>query len=415
MHFAVSISQNQRTMADFKSRLERFFERVENGADKISLRRRLRKNFNNKLKIVSFFGYGTNEKISIKGRVVEDEGEILSLETDSVWRNIKNMYRRFETDEIPFARVKAIFQNREVETQADDEGYFTAEFRNVENSGVNLWHEVAFELLEPIFPDAHKTTSNGQIMIAPASAKFGIISDIDDTIITTNAINRLKMLVTTIAANEHTRVPFEGVAAFYKALQKGVSGNDSNPIFYVSSSPWNLYGFLIEFMRKNEIPLGPVFLKDFGSHTIFRGGDHQTHKLENIRHILETYRNLPFVLIGDSGEQDPEIYRKIIEEYPRRIVAAYIRDVDPNPLRIESVNRLITEISGIGSQMVFAADSEFAASHAAGINLISPNELPNIRLKRKIDEAAPTAEEVVENLNDLENLNDKDSPVITSE
>lgn len=394
-------------MADFKSKLERFFERVESRADKISLKRRLKKNFNNVPKIVPFFGYGTSEKISIKGRVVEDEGEILSNAADSVWRNIKNMYRRFETDEIPFARVKAIFQNRETETQADDEGYFTAEFSNLENLPELLWQEIKFELVEPVLPDEQKTVATGQILTAPPSAKFGVISDIDDTIITTNAINRLKMLVTTIAANEHTRIPFEGVAAFYKALQKGVSGNEANPIFYVSSSPWNLYSFLIEFMRKNDIPLGPVFLKDFGSHTIFHGGDHQTHKLENIRHILETFKDLPFVLIGDSGEQDPEIYRKIIEEFPNRIRAAYIRDVNPNPLRIESVNKIIIEISDIGSQMIVAVDSEFAARHAAEINLISHDELPNVRLKRKIDEAAPTAEEIISknpNIKDLSEI-----------
>lgn len=382
-------------MADFKSKLERFFERVEGAADRFSLKRRQKRNFNNALKIVPFFGYGTREKIRIKGRVVEDEGEIVSSETDSVWRNIKNMYRRFETDEIPFARVKAIFQNREIETQADDEGYFTAEFLNVENLPENLWQEIGFELLEPISLTNPKTVAIGQIVTAPVSARFGVISDIDDTIITTNVINRLKMLITTIAANEHTRVPFEGVSAFYKALQKGVSGNEANPIFYVSSSPWNLYGFLIEFMRKNEIPFGPIFLKDFGSHTIFHGGDHQTHKLENIRHILETFENLPFVLIGDSGEQDPEIYRRIIEEFPNRIRAVYIRDVNPNPLRIEAIGKLVTEISEIGSELVFAADSEFAARHAAEINLISPDELPNIRIKRKIDEAAPTAEKIV--------------------
>ena len=125
--------------------------------------------------------------------------------------------------------------------------------------------------------------------------------------------------------------------------------------------------------------------------TIFHGGDHQTHKLENIRHILETFRNLPFVLIGDSGEQDPEIYRTIIEEFPNRIRAVYIRDVNPNPARIESIGKLVTEISEIGSELVFAADSEFAAGHAAEINLISSDELPNIRIKRKSDEAAPNA------------------------
>ena len=105
-------------MPDFKSKLEKFFERVEGAADEFSLKRRQKRNFENPLKIVPFFGYGTSEKIRIKGRVIEDEGAIVSRAEDSVWRNIANMYRRFETDEIPFARVKAIFQNSEIETRS---------------------------------------------------------------------------------------------------------------------------------------------------------------------------------------------------------------------------------------------------------------------------------------------------------
>lgn len=382
-------------MADFKSKLESFFNRIENKADAFSLKRRQKRNFKNPLKIVPFFGYGTSEKIRIKGRVVEDEGEIISSETDSVWRNIRNTYRRFETDEIPFARVRAIFQNRELETIADDEGYFTAEFLNLDSLPEKLWQEIGFELLEPVSIDEQKPSAAGQILTPLSSSKFGVISDIDDTIITTNVINRLKMLITTIAANEHTRVPFEGVSAFYNAFQKGVTGNESNPIFYVSSSPWNLYGFLFEFMRKHEIPFGPIFLKDFGSHTIFHGGDHQTHKLENIRHILETFNHLPFVLIGDSGEQDPEIYRIVVEEFPNRIRAVYIRDVNPHPLRVESIGKLINEISETGSELFFAKDSESAAHHAAGIGLISAGELANISAKKKADENAPTADDIV--------------------
>ena len=384
-------------MPDFKSKLEHFFERVEGAADEFSLKRRQKRNFDNPLKIIPFFGYGTSEKIRIKGRVIEDEGAIVSRAEDSVWRNIANMYRRFETDEIPFARVKAVFQNSEIESVADDEGYFTAEFSNIEFATEKHWQEVGFELLEPVSIENEKPNATGSFLTSPSGAKFGVISDIDDTVMATNVMNRLKMLVTTLAANEHTRIPFEGVAAFYRALQRGVSGAESNPIFYVSSSPWNLYGFLIEFMRKHEIPFGPLFLKDFGSHTIFKGGDHQGHKLENITHILETFAHLPFVLIGDSGEQDPEIYRQIIEKFPNRIRAVYIRDVNPNPERRESVNKLIMEINEIGSQLVFANDSEFAARHAAEKGLIAPQELENIRIEKKIDENAPTAAEIIKN------------------
>ncbi len=383
-------------MPDFKSKLEHFFERIEGAADEISLKRRQKRNFDNPLKIAPFFGYGTSEKIRIKGRVLEDEGAIVSRAEDSVWRNIANMYRRFETDEIPFARVKAVFQNSEIETVADDEGYFTAEFYNVEIASEKLWQEVGFELVEPVSIGNEKPFATGSFLTSLSSSKFGVISDIDDTVMATNVLNRLKMLITTIAANEHTRVPFEGVSAFYRALQKGTSGAENNPVFYVSSSPWNLYGFLIEFMRKHEIPFGPLFLKDFGSHTIFNGGDHLEHKLENITHILETFVHLPFVLIGDSGEKDPEIYRKIIEKFPNRIRAVYIRDVNPKPERRESVNKLITEIGEIGSELVFAPDSEFAAHHAAENGLIAPEELENIRIKKKIDENAPTAAEIIQ-------------------
>lgn len=382
-------------MSDFKSKLENFFERIEGAFDERSLRRRQKRNFDNPLKIVPFFGYGTNKKIRIKGRVLEDEGAIVSHEDDSVWRNIFNMYRRFETDEIPFAKVKAIFQNSEIETTADDEGYFTAEFSNVEMLSEKLWQEVGFELLEPISIDNQQPQTTGSFLTSVSSAKFGIISDIDDTVISTNVLNRLKMLITTIASNEHTRVPFEGVSAFYKALQKGSSGNENNPIFYVSSSPWNLYGFLIEIMRKHEIPFGPLFLKDFGSHTIFSGGDHLGHKLENITQILETFSHLPFILIGDSGEKDPEIYRQIIEQFPNRIRAVYIRDVNPNPVRRESITKLITEINEKGRELVLAPDSEFAARHAAENKLISTDALASVIKKKVSDENAPTISETI--------------------
>jgi phosphatidate phosphatase APP1 len=382
-------------MPDWKAKLENIFERIEDVSDDFRLKRKRKRNFENPLMIMPFFGYGTSEKIRIKGRVVEDEGAIASTETDSVWRNIANMYRRFETDEIPHAKVRAIFQNNEIETIADREGYFTAEFNSVGNLPEKVWQEVGFELLEPVSLNRETAKAVGQILTPALSAKFGVISDIDDTVMATNVMNRLKMLITTIAANEHTRIPFEGVAAFYRALQKGAGGAENNPIFYVSSSPWNLYGFLLEFFKKHEIPFGPLFLKDFGSHTIFSGGEHQTHKLENIAHILETFAHLPFVLIGDSGEQDPEIYRQIVEKYPNRIRAVYIRDVNPNPERVAAIDKLILEITEIGSQLVFAPDSEFAARHAVAEGLITADELENIRVEKKIDEAAPTVSEIL--------------------
>lgn len=115
----------------------------------------------------------------------------------------------------------------------------------------------------------------------------------------------------------------------------------------------------------------------------------------NIKRILEAFPHLPFILIGDSGEQDPEIYRRVIEEFPRRIKVVYIRSVDNKPDRLAAVDKLIGEIKQSGSQLVLAPDSEFAAVHAAAENLIANDELAKIRIVRKADEAAPASEQAI--------------------
>ena len=376
-------------MQNWKDRLENLVERLDEMSDEFRERRRRARSFDNPLRILPFFGYGTEEKIYLKGRVVEDDGDILSNDNDSVWRNLANMFRRFETDEVPYARVKAFFQDAETEAIADREGYFDIELAPNRDLPREIWHEVGLELLEPVSLEGQKAQAAGQILTPSPNSKFGVISDIDDTVMTTNVTNRVKMLVTTLASNEHTRIPFEGIAAFYRALHRGANGNEMNPIFYVSSSPWNLYPLLVGFFKKHEIPLGPIFLKDFGTHTVFKASDHQSHKLENIRRILETFPRLPFILIGDSGEQDPEIYRRVVEDFPNRIRAIYIRSVNSAPSRLAAIDKLIGEVKQTGSQLVLAPDSEFAAVHAAAENLIAADELAKIRSEKQTDKAAP--------------------------
>ena len=181
------------------------------------------------------------------------------------------------------------------------------------------------------------------VLVPSAAAKFGIISDIDDTVISSNVGNKLKMILTVILSNEHTRKPFEGVAGFYRALQLGVNEGEDNPIFYVSNSAWNLYTALLEFLRLQKIPLGPLLLRDFGDHMLFSQVP-ESHKRSNIKNILDAFPHLPFVLIGDSGERDREIYREIVQEYPTRIRVVYIRSINNHPNRLAAIDKLIEEI-----------------------------------------------------------------------
>jgi len=175
--------------------------------------------------------------------------------------------------------------------------------------------------------------------------------------------------------NAHTRLPFEGVAAFYRTLQTGLDDGPLNPIFYVSSSPWNIYDMLQDFLNVHGVPPGPLFLKDW-SPTVL--GKHRDYKLGVIRRLLDTYEELPFVLIGDSGEEDPEIYLLTVREHPGRIRAVYIRDVTPGERDVE-VRAIAAEVRRLGTEMVAVPDTIAAAEHAASIGLIAPEAIAAVR------------------------------------
>lgn len=384
-------------MSEWKPVIADLFERMDGFGDQIKMRWREFKGYDEKLRIHAYLGFGTSEKFYLRGRVVEEKSEIISVETDNRRRNLQNFFRRFATDEVPFARVRATFSGVEQETVADGEGYFYLEMQRREKilNGDAL-SDVALELIEPRPKSGAPVRVVGKVLTAPPTAKFGVISDLDDTVIATDVTNKIKMMFNTALRNEYTRAPFKGVAAFYKALQKGVGGDENNPIFYVSSSPWNLYPLLTEFLRINLIPQGALFLKDFGNQTLFDSGNHAAHKIENIELILNTYPDLSFVLIGDSGEKDPEIYAEIVSKYPTRIRVIYIRNVNLNPSRVVAIDRLIAEVKKNGCQLVLSPDTEFAAVHAADEKLIAAAELTNVREEKRADESARTAQEIVD-------------------
>ncbi len=325
--------------------------------------------------ILGYRGYGTPRELFLKGRVLEVSAITRSGQNDTAWNNLRNMARRFASDEVAGARVQGSFGRIKVEAVADEEGFFDARFELPEAlAGPTKWHPVELELLHPGSPDGRVVRSTGQVLV-PNEARFGVISDIDDTVVRSSATNVLKMTWIVLLNNAHTRLPFEGVATFYEALQRGADGRAYNPIFYVSSSPWNIYDVLEDFLNVHGVPAGPLFLKDW-SLTVL--GKHRAHKLGIIRMLLRTYPELPFVLIGDSGEEDPEIYRQAVLAHPRRIRAIYIRDVTTAE-RDAKVRAITKEVRSLGVEMILVPDTAVAAEHAAAKGLIAPDAVPGIR------------------------------------
>ena len=325
-----------------------------------------------KVIIHPYLGFGTSQKLTLSGRVLEDEGFRPPSSAEARWRNLVAFLKRLESDEVPGARVRASFQGRSLETATDREGYFSFELE-VEALPPG-WHEVELAL-----PD-HDVTETGKVLVPAPDAEFGVISDLDDTVIESDVTRKVRMLVKLALSNAHTRKPFEGVAAFYRALHR-----ERNPFFYVSKSPHNLYTPLVELLQHQQLPAGPLLLRDFGLRMS------KDHKAQAIEKILGTYPALRFILVGDSGEQDPEIYADILHRFPKRILVIYIRSVDRSPQRLKAIEELAKQVAQTKCQLVLAQDSEFAAAHAAAEGLIPAGELTKVHVDKVADAKAPSA------------------------
>ena len=345
--------------------------------------------------IQAYRGHGTAEMLYLSGRVFEGSPIPKAREDDALLRNLWHTVRRLGSDEIPAAKVRASVNGASQTVLADDTGFFEISLPSTTDAvTTEVWRQVELELVDPV-ADGGTVGTNGFSIVPPAEARFGIISDIDDTVVQTDVANLLRMLRLVLLTNARTRLPFAGVAAFYRALHVGAGGPFTNPLFYVSSSPWNFYDLLTEVFEVHKIPVGPLFLKDYGlAPDLLLSRGHMEHKLTAIDHIMNTHSQLSFVLVGDSGQKDPEVYRETVRRHPGRVKAIYIRDVSLD-IRDHEIQAIASELAKEGVEMMLVPDTVAAATHAAARGLIDPACLPEIRGERAEDLSAPTPFETV--------------------
>lgn len=287
------------------------------------------------IQIIAFCSYGTANHLYVKGRAIQDEG--IDLSKTDFFNLIWNSWKRFETDKVKNAQlILTLPDGRKLETRTDGQGYFLIDI-TIENllslTNAEGWLQYSISFVTEIKGRKIQQDNNykGEILIPSEEAKFGVVSDIDDTVLHTGLTSFFKWAVikNTFFKRAEKRIPLEGAAAFYHQLHDGKSGHDSNPVFYVSHGPWNLYRYLEVFLRKNNFPTGPILLRDFVNPFGKRPSKgEKPQKQKEILNIMEAYPQLPFILIGDSGEHDPDIYIEIAEAHPERILAIYLRNVN---------------------------------------------------------------------------------------
>lgn len=318
-------------------------------------RRRLLRRRTRLITIDVYDGYGTSESLKVKGRLFSKRRIDEVDENDSRLRNLVNTSKRFITNEAERVWVQVHLRELMQEVQTDHEGLFTAVFEQLGDIPYGV-HPVTVNLSPRNRKRMQAETGVGNFMLhALDSDRVGIISDVDDTILRTEATSKVRLLKNVFLSNYKTQSAVEGMSDIYRAIHRGPEGDGYDATHYVSSSPDNLYSRINSFLDYRDFPSGSIDLKNIGlrkgSDSLF---DHEKYKLGRIQRILETYPKRRYVLFGDSGEHDPEIYRKLSKDYPTQVMAIYIHNVtgaDPYSSRFEGM-LLFTSIEKVRRDLI---------------------------------------------------------------
>ena len=286
--------------------------------------------------ITPYRSYGTPHHLYLLGRALDDV-PLKIVEDQGFLTTVKNTFRQFNTYEIKNAEVDLHIPDIiSLTEKSDSEGYFLFDKTTSEDISVKAdeegWVKVHLYFREgdgvPVYEeDQH---FQGELLIPEKRAEYGVISDIDDTILHTGVTSflKLRLLRNSLLTNAYSRIPLKGAPEFYQKLHLGKKGENKNPIFYLSNSPWNLYQYLKLFLDFNKFPKGPILLRNFRGPFDKSLSPEKPHKQKEILNILKTYPDLNFILIGDSGEHDASIYTDIAVQYPDRILAIYLLSVN---------------------------------------------------------------------------------------
>ncbi len=328
--------------------------------------KRLRKLFGsssvNKLLLVPYKSYGTNFHLYVKGRALDNAP--LEIVDKNLWQTIGNTFKQFNTYEIADFEVRIHIAGISLSTKTDRKGYFL--FDEILPADIAMLADsegwVPFTI-SAVTPGGEAKEFEGELLIPEPEADFGVISDIDDTILHTGVTSVLKwrLIRNSLFVNAYRRLPLNGAPELYRKLHCGVNGREKNPIFYLSNSPWNMYQYLKMFLDHNGFPKGPILLRSFSSMFQRAIESEKPHKQKEIINLLDTYPDLNFILIGDSGEHDASIYTEIAAQFPHRILCIYLRSVK-HRRRMRYVRSIVDNFTT--TPVLLVEDSAEAEIHA---------------------------------------------------
>ena len=264
--------------------------------------------FTNQPAIKLYLGYGHAEHLVIYGHALSLSPLPRKKFSKLFPFNLLALIRMVIIRPIKGATVRLQWEDKQISTLTDTDGFIKLNWQS-ETSLVFGWHKVSAELLAA--DNTVLATAFSSVLI-PHSTQFAFISDIDDTFLISHSSNRSKRLSVLFTRNARTRKPFEGVVNHYRMLaQAQTKPDEPNPFFYVSSSEWNLYDYILEFIRINDLPKGILLLSTMKklTHFLATGQNNHSAKFARVVRILEAFAQQKFVLLVESSQQAPFIHK----------------------------------------------------------------------------------------------------------
>lgn len=265
--------------------------------------------------VIPYTGYGSTTWVRVLGRV------LLTPRREAKHPEAVRGWRSFTSVAINRAKVRVQVGELQHVLEADHGGVIDVRLEADLTPG---WHTVTLQSIDPEGPNA--PPSEAQVFIVDPAERLGIISDVDDTVMVTALPRPLLAGWNTFVLNEHARTPTPGMAVLYDRLRRT---NPGSPVLYLSTGPWNVAPTLSRFLSRNLYPPGPLLLTDWGPtpDRIFRSG--RAHKVAQLARLAEEFPDVRWLLIGDDGQHDEEIYGDFAAAHPAQVAAVCIRQLSP--------------------------------------------------------------------------------------
>ena len=275
--------------------------------------------------LLSFYALSNGKSMIAIGQLTYSSLRDFSFKNYGRRKTFRSILALYRTRFFDHEAIELEFDSGTYKTITDEAGSFFLEVNDAaavrELTSIKLINGQSVELVEGLYTRTVHTVQSSEI----------IVSDIDDTLLHSHISNKLLKFRTLLFTSVEKR---KAVKEMMKVIHD-FADTGTEP-FYLSNSEQNLYPLIYRFLRNNNFPRGPLFLKQMRHlRDVFRRKDilkRDVHKLTTLEKLLRFFPDKKFILIGDNTQNDLKIYLSTSQKFPESVRAVIIRKVISQPL-----------------------------------------------------------------------------------